>query len=301
MSEELHPDQYRQILESLPHGLYIIDTNRCIRFWNAGAERITGYLPQEVIGRRCPDTPLRHCDENFANLCDLGCPVDDTVRDGHPREANLYLCHRNGHHVPIHMWVVPIRNEHGIIIGAAETFDEGHRSADAPAPSPSASSSHRPYGLTGVGDAASVRAFLEKALEAFEQRETPVGVLQIALDAFAEFRKAHGGPAAERIAQSVAEALSHSMAKQDVIGQWDEDQFLAVLVDCPPVMLASAADRLRHVAQAVAISWWGDRLSVSLSVGGTAARTGDTVESLLGRTGRALRACLQSGNGVEIS
>ena len=299
MSEELQPSQYRDILESLPNGIYVVDPERRIVFWNDGAERITGYLRQEVIGRCCPKTPLRHCDLNYANLCDVGCPLNETLRDGHRREANLYVTHKDGRHVPVHMQVVAIRNEHGSIIGAVESFDEGHGAAAA-APAPSPGASPRTYGLTGVTDAAGIRAFVEKCVTAFAEQQTPFGVLSIGLDEFAEFRKAHGGPAADRLWQSVAESLSRNLPKQDLIGQWGEDRFVAVLMDCLPVMLVKVAERLRQVGGAATISWWGDRLSVAISVGGTAARDQDTVESLLERAERARQAGRESG-GMTIS
>ncbi|MBZ5578347.1 MAG: diguanylate cyclase [Acidobacteriia bacterium] len=300
MSEELQPSQYRDILESLPNGIYVVNLDRKILFWNDGAERISGHLRQDVIGRCCPEAPLKHCDQNYVNLCELGCPLHETLKDGRAREANLYLCHKNGRHVPVHMRVAAIRNEHGSIIGAVESFDDGHKAAEAAAAAPSSGGPHRPYGLTGVSDAAGVRAFLEKCVATFAEQHTPFGVLSLALDDFAAFRKSHGGPAAERILQTVAESLSRNLPKQDLIGQWDEDRFVAVLVDCPPVMLVKVAERLRQVGNAATISWWGDRLSVPVSAGGTAARAEDTVESLLDRADRALQASRESG-GLTIS
>ena len=34
---------YEEIIEKLNDGLYIVDTNRVIKFWNKAAERITGF------------------------------------------------------------------------------------------------------------------------------------------------------------------------------------------------------------------------------------------------------------------
>lgn len=44
MTEDLDPSHYRAILESLSTGVYVVDRERKILFWNDGAERITGYL-----------------------------------------------------------------------------------------------------------------------------------------------------------------------------------------------------------------------------------------------------------------
>src|SRR5258708_18284535 len=51
MSEFDNPEIFRSILENLPTGVYLVDRNRKILFWNNGAEEITGYLRQDVVGR----------------------------------------------------------------------------------------------------------------------------------------------------------------------------------------------------------------------------------------------------------
>ena len=301
MSEDLTPEQYREILENLPNGVYVVDPDRKITFWNDGAERITGYLRQEVIGRRCPDTPLKHCDLNYVNICETACPLEATARDGQAREINVYVCHRSGRHVPVHVRASAVRDETGHIVGVVERFDEGHKSAEAAAGGEPKESAARPYGKSGLSDAAAVRAALEKSLAALAEQQTPFGLVHIELDQFEEFRKAHGGPAADRIWQTVAEGLARNLPKRDMLGQWEAGRFTAVLSDCPPVMLARAAGRLRQVAQAVSISWWGDRLSIPVWVGGTAARPDDTAELLLRRAELALRSSQKSGTGLEIS
>ena len=60
MSDLLHPDVFREVLEELQVGVYFTDLQRRIVFWNSGAERISGYLRQEVLGRNCRDNILVH-------------------------------------------------------------------------------------------------------------------------------------------------------------------------------------------------------------------------------------------------
>jgi len=59
---------------------------------------------------------------------------------------------------------------------------------------------------------------------------------------------------------------------------------------------------LRRVVSVAAIPWWGDLLSVTISVGGSAAREDDSVDSLLARAEQALQSCLlKGGGGPEIT
>src|SRR5579864_9623865 len=51
MPEFNDPEIYQTVLNGLQTGVYLVDRNRRIRFWNEGAEQITGYLRQDVVGR----------------------------------------------------------------------------------------------------------------------------------------------------------------------------------------------------------------------------------------------------------
>ncbi len=81
------PEFYKAILDHLCDGIYFVDRNRAITYWNRGAERISGYPAQAVLGRCCADNLLMHVDEQGDRLCNCSrCPLKQTMSDGVPRE-----------------------------------------------------------------------------------------------------------------------------------------------------------------------------------------------------------------------
>src|SRR5580692_12538799 len=82
MPELNDPDLYLTVLDDLPTGVYIVDRNRRIRFWNEGAEHITGYLRQDVVGRLQRDHLLATTDEAKDLDSDANDPVNRALRDG---------------------------------------------------------------------------------------------------------------------------------------------------------------------------------------------------------------------------
>ena len=42
-----------QALKTIPSGLYVVDKEKRITYWNPAAERITGYSAEEAVGRQC--------------------------------------------------------------------------------------------------------------------------------------------------------------------------------------------------------------------------------------------------------
>jgi PAS domain S-box-containing protein len=49
---------FRRIVDQLDVGVYIVDRARKIQYWNRGAEGLTGFLAQDVVGRFCRDNIL---------------------------------------------------------------------------------------------------------------------------------------------------------------------------------------------------------------------------------------------------
>ena len=64
-----------------PYGVYAVDMNQNIVFWNHSAERILGHKQDEVIGRRCNELCMG-ATEGAASVCVDGCPLIQLARDG---------------------------------------------------------------------------------------------------------------------------------------------------------------------------------------------------------------------------
>lgn len=71
----LTKDSYESIVENLHDGLYFVDRNRVITYWNKAAEQISGFTADEVVGKSCSDDILTHIDSDGNNLCTGMCSI----------------------------------------------------------------------------------------------------------------------------------------------------------------------------------------------------------------------------------
>lgn len=113
------------ILNTLPDGAYITDTDRNILFWNNAAERITGWMRAEVTGHSCNDNILVHVDKDGHELCGKEyCPLHRCIVTGKPSHEPLivYAKHRTGSRIPVEVSVSPIHDANGQVIGGIELF-----------------------------------------------------------------------------------------------------------------------------------------------------------------------------------
>ena len=117
-------DMLVDILDSLYDGVYCVNREHKIIFWNSTAEKLTGFPSAAVLGRGCEDNLLRHVDAEGCCLCDSVCPLHKTIEDGKKREALAYMHHKDGHRIPVYIRTSPLLNESGEIIAGIEVFSE---------------------------------------------------------------------------------------------------------------------------------------------------------------------------------
>src|SRR5208337_2659694 len=291
---------FRAALESLQTGVCLVDRDRRISFWNEGAERMTGYLRQDVLGRFCGEILLVKFNENKVALCEQSCPLLAAMRDGKPRESRVYLHHKSGYAVPVSLRAVPIRDAHGHVVGAAESFVERPCASTRRRPDSDLAVGHGLDSVTQLPDYPFTESYLVDRLKFASEHAIPFGLLCIQLDQLDALAATHGLDAAEAILNVVAHTLRNGLDPLDFVGRWSEDQFLAIVANCRGGDLLTTAERLKRLALSSEIAWWGDQLSVTVSVGGTVLNPGEPIAPLLDRTGNALKQAIAQGGNSAI-
>jgi diguanylate cyclase (GGDEF)-like protein/PAS domain S-box-containing protein len=292
---KLTPEIYQAILDCLEDGVYLVDRNLRIVFWNQGAEEITGFKRQEVLGRLCEPQLLAHSRRDGTALTGEECPLARTLQDGKTRSLKLFLRHRDGQCIPVHTRTTPIQSAEGALIGAAEIFEHSSNTAGRQSRSYELSAHGCLDALTGAAERSYARTYLAEQLSEFEAYALPLSVLRVDVDGLRDVNRSRGREAGNAVLRLVARTLSESLAHGDLLARMDEDEFLVILTSCSGVALRNLAERSRLVVALSAISWWGDQLSVTVSIGGAAAQKGDTVETLLARAGDLLTASKSNG------
>ena len=288
-----NPEVYRSVLERLHAGVYIVDRERRIVFWNRGAEHISGFLSQEVVGRCCRDEILVHCDSNNVVLCQNACPLLETMRDGRTTEAEVFLRHKLGFRVPVHLRAIPIKDADGNVIGAAENFEEPRVTAGSERRGTTAIV--RADEITGLPNHGASKSAVEGAFENFKERQVAFSLLRVHVDGLSHFSVNHGPDAGSQLLRVVGQTLRNALRPGDFLGCWAEREFVGIVPIHRRRALFAVVKRLLALGSCAAITWWGDRLSLTLSFGLATVQAGDTVETLIARADRALDRSVDEG------
>jgi diguanylate cyclase (GGDEF)-like protein/PAS domain S-box-containing protein len=292
---------FRSVLEGLRTAVYVVDRDGKTLFWNDGAERITGHLRQDVVGRVCGDNFLGETDSDNNDLSGARTPMAAVIREGKPMEAQVSLRHKTGHRIPVQLWTFPIRNAQGLIVGAAQSFEETISVSDW-------DRRHTKLATYGCLDQASgvlnhgmVQAHLRENLGMFAEHPIPFSILCIEIDRLDKIQARDGPGAIAAVLRVVGHTLENSLRPTDFLGRWQENQFLAILTECSGAEIAAASERLRRMVSTSKIGWWGDFVPVTISMGGTSVRPGDTPEGMVQRAEEALRkSSAQGGNRTTV-
>jgi diguanylate cyclase (GGDEF)-like protein len=184
--------------------------------------------------------------------------------------------------------VFVLRDSLGVRIGSAVVFH------------PAESLDALPHGETGESEGVEasqteVEDRLETVFADFTSGGLPFGVLWITVDQARDLRKTHGAKACAGILEKVERTLVHGLRPGEEIGRWGDYEFLVVSHERTPEMLAAHAQTLAGMARTAEFRWWGDRISLTVSIGAAQAEMDETLAQLLDRAQQAMVTSMQEG------
>jgi PAS domain S-box-containing protein len=110
------PSIDRTILDSIAEGVFTVDHEWRIAYFNEAAERITGVPRSEAVGARC-------CDVFRASICDTNCALRHTLETGEPVvNRTAFIIGQMSQKVPISISTSVLRDSNGRMVGGVETF-----------------------------------------------------------------------------------------------------------------------------------------------------------------------------------
>ncbi len=102
--------------------------------------------------------------------------------------------------------------------------------------------------------------------------------------------------------ERVERTLTHGLRPTEELGRWGDDEFLILSHEASAGSLASHAQVLVGLARTSDFRWWGDRLSLTVSIGAAHAEKTETLAQLFKRAQAAMLTSVhEGGNRITLA
>ena len=290
------PEKYSEMVQGVTSfGIYLIDRSGGIRSWNRGAENITGYSRDDVVG------------ESFQALF-----VDEDVRAGVPRRT-LEFARANRHardeqrrgraggaHFTAQTALDALRADSGELLGFVEVFQDITEAKQR---------EERLYQratrdpLTGVANRGHFSEMGTLEIERARRFAEPLSLLLMDIDHFKRVNDTHGHETGDRVIQRLAATCASHLRRIDLVARLGGEEFAVLLPRANKEPATEMAQRLRRLIaeQRVAIDG-GREIAFTVSIGLASLRptTRDLAELLRNADAALYKAKREGRNRVEV-
>jgi diguanylate cyclase (GGDEF)-like protein/PAS domain S-box-containing protein len=260
------------VFEHSGEGFLITDHENRIIEINPSFTKLTGYRPEEVIGRN-PKllSSGRATPEQYREMW-------EAIRDKGVWQGEIWDRHKNGHIYPKWLTVSVVRDDQGRIthhIGSFTDITE-HKAAE-----------ERIHylahhdALTQLPNRFNLHGRLEQALAAAERDHRQVAVMFIDMDRFKNINDSLGHHVGDALLVEVAQRLRDSTRHSDIVARLGGDEFVVVLTETEIAAIPALAGKIiSRLGEAYFIA--ERELSSTPSIGiSVYPEDGDSVEELM--------------------
>ena len=284
-------------LSKIEEAIAVLDAESRVVLWNPAAEAMTGYRSADLISRRFPAN-LYRVDAERRTLPEAQAewPAPNTA----PAESApvlVTLRHSLGHALPGMLRSTPLRDELGKRFGTLLRFHPVEEIDALPRGETAQDEDHEhriEQSQMGMEDR------LDEAWQEWKVNAVPFGLLWITVDQAAGLRRTHGRDAVEAMLAIVERTLLHALRPAEILGRWGSNEFLVLSHERSAEMLAAHAEHVAALARTADFRWWGDRVPLTVSIGGAQAQAAEKLSGLLLGAQEAMRRS-ESGGGNDVT
>jgi diguanylate cyclase (GGDEF)-like protein len=115
------------------------------------------------------------------------------------------------------------------------------------------------------------------------------------VDHFKQFNDNFGHEVGDKVLRLVGNSMESCMRAYDMVGRWGGEEFLTIIRFTDESQFRLVAEKLRVMVANSFLSCEGRRLAVTITLGATMVRPGDTLESVVSRADQLMYTGKQAG------
>ncbi|MGE0607716.1 MAG: diguanylate cyclase, partial [Pirellulales bacterium] len=275
------------LLDNMRDAVAFLDANRCVTFWSAGAERMTGLSASSMQGNQFTPCLLDMRDDGGVTVPNEKCPVADSISTGEQRYRRLVIRGRGRKDVSVEAQIVPAIADDGVTHGTTLVLHDVSPEISLEARCHSLHELATRDPLTQVANRAEFNRVHGMIVHAHLERELPCSLIITDIDHFKKVNDTFGHPAGDEVLKTFAKVMKSGCRPGDLVARYGGEEFVIVCADCDSVSASRRAEEIRKRISMVQHACL-DGKRVTASFGVTEVQHGDSPELMLARADRAL-------------
>lgn len=149
--------------------------------------------------------------------------------------------------------------------------------------------------LTNLPNRRYLNSYLENRMNEYRKLAIPFAAIIMDVDHFKQVNDTYGHDIGDQVLIMLAETLRDAFRKNDIIGRWGGEEFLAVITGISQEDLIHICEKTRMLVKNSSLRSVEHPLGVSISLGASIVTENDTLSSLLKRADDALFCSKKAG------
>src|SRR5436190_1766997 len=290
---------YCKLLENMHDAVLFIDSSLKIMLWNRAAERLTGIPAASIEHKQWSPALVNLRDEKAKLLSVEECPVIQAIKSGVQTLRRLSVMGRTGQRIDIDAHLVPIHGKSGVTHGAAVLLHDASSQITLEQRIQSLHEQATRDPLTQVANRAEFDRIMASYVESHLERRIPCSLILCDIDHFKRINDTYGHQAGDQVLVTFAALLRRHCRSGDLVARYGGEEFVMLCADCDNTTATRRAEELRaEIAEFPMQAVEGKCISASFGV--TEVQSGNTPETMLRRSDRALYQAKSNGRNTVV-
>lgn len=160
--------------------------------------------------------------------------------------------------------------------------------------------------LTGLYNRLHMEQCIQEEYEQYQRNGAEFALIIVDIDFFKKINDTYGHVAGDYVLKSVSEDLRKTARKSDTVARWGGDEFLLLLPKTNEKNAVKLAQKINKIVENHRYDYGKETLGVTLTLGVTISRSGDTIASIIKRADRVMyqgkrttRNCVISFDSID--
>lgn len=290
---------YHQLLDNMKDGVVFTDAEGIITKWNDVMHSLTSITSEAIVGKRFSNETLRLRDSSQKRDGNDECLISEAIKSGLSSTRSLFMEQPGRESTPVKLTVTPVSGVEPGVHGAVVIFRDMSDQKTMQRKIETLHEKSTQDALTKIANRAHFDDTLKEMTSKAARGKLKFSLIICDIDHFKSVNDLHGHPAGDEALIKFAAVLKAHSRDGDLVARYGGEEFLLLAANCDNATAATRAEAIRAALEKTPLPSLKNE-SVTASFGVTQFQAGDTAESVLARSDRALLKAKDNGRNRVI-